>query len=79
MKKLSTILLLLVSAIVIVGCGDKAADKLDAKDIETDTSATAPVERSTGAADATTMEATPGPGSLTEEEAAARVGSATGN
>lgn len=76
MKKLSTILFLLVSAIAIVGCGDKAADELDAKNIETDTSATPPVERSTGAADVSTMEATPG---LTEEEAAARVGSATGN
>ena len=77
MKKLSTILLLLTAAIAIVGCGEKGADPLDAKDIETDASASAPIERpSAGPAEVGTAEATPG---ISEEEAAARIGSATGN
>jgi len=75
MKKLSTILLLLVSAIAIVGCGDKAADELDAKDIETDTSASAPVEKGDAKADVGTAELSPG---ISEEEAQARLGSQAG-
>ncbi|MEX2242333.1 MAG: hypothetical protein WD716_00660 [Fimbriimonadaceae bacterium] len=78
MKRLSTILAMVAAALFVAGCGDSGSSDLEVKEIETDTSGAAPVERSgAGAAEVGAGEVTLPPTS--EAESQAMVGSKLGD
>jgi len=70
MKRLSTILATIAAALLVVGCGDSGSSDLEVKEIETDTSGSAPVEKpGEGAAEVGAGEVTLPPTSEAESQA----------